>query len=378
MPQSGVEMARICHITSCHQASDIRIFAKECVSLAAAGHDVTLVAQGDPPSDSKGVKFVRLPPIRKVLGRFTFDLMSRMNYLCFREALRSGAEVVHFHDPHLLVVGVALSALGRKVVYDVHEYVPGLLRQAHNMGSHSTRRRIANLFEWFENACARRFAAVVGATPSIAERFTRKGINACVVNNFPRLGEYESIEPRPKRRQVAYAGYISDIRGIREMVSAMAGGDLKLALMGKFTSSGLRDECRQRAGWENVIELGPVDRATMNRHLAESIAGLVLFLPAPNHIDSQPNKLFEYMAMGLPVVASNFPLWREMIEPSQCGICVDPTRPEEIARAARRLADDPKMAVEMGARGAKVVRERLNWEHEARSLLGCYDTILEH
>jgi len=370
-------MAKVCHITSCHQASDIRVFAKECATLAAAGHEVTLVAQGAPPADGKGVKFVQLPPYRRILGRFTFDLLFRMNYLCFREALRSRAEIVHFHDPHLLVVGFLLAAMGRQVVYDVHEYVPGLLRQAENMGSKGMRNLLAGAFEIFENTAARCLAAVICATPSIAERFTKAGIKAVVVNNYPLLSEYESLEPRAKKRQVAYAGYISDIRGIREMVSAMGSGDTKLALMGKFTSEALRAECQRLPGWKNVNELGSVDRATMNGHLAESAAGLVLFLPAPNHIAAQPNKLFEYMAMGLPVVASHFPLWRSIVEPNNCGICVDPSSVAEIAKAIATLVDAPDLAREMGGRGAKVVREKLNWEVEAAGLLGCYRELME-
>ncbi len=104
--------------------------------------------------------------------------------------------------------------------------------------------------------------------------------------------------------------------------------------------------------------------------------GLVTFLPAPNHTESQPNKLFEYMAAGLPVVASDFPLWRHIVESSQCGLLVDPSDPGKIAEAIEWILRHPQEAEAMGRRGAEAVRQTYNWGSEAKTLLDLYRQLL--
>ena len=88
-----------------------------------------------------------------------------------------------------------------------------------------------------------------------------------------------------------------------------------------------------------------------------------------------PNKLFQYMAAGIPVVASDFPDVRRVVEGSGAGVVVDPTDPRAVAAAIRRLIDDPSLARSMGAAGRRAVRERFNWDRSAHELLRGYGTI---
>jgi glycosyltransferase involved in cell wall biosynthesis len=109
--------------------------------------------------------------------------------------------------------------------------------------------------------------------------------------------------------------------------------------------------------------------------LEDADAGLVCFLPAPNHVEAGPNKLFEYMAAGLPVIASDFPAWRPIVEGNDCGLCVDPADPAAIARAILYLAENPGRRAEMGANGRRAVMERYNWEAEGRRLIAAYERL---
>jgi glycosyltransferase involved in cell wall biosynthesis len=109
--------------------------------------------------------------------------------------------------------------------------------------------------------------------------------------------------------------------------------------------------------------------------LARSKAGIVTFLPAPNHIDAQPNKVFEYMSAGVPVIASHFPLWREIVEGNQCGLCVDPHEPEQIAEAIDYLLGHPDEARRMGENGMRAVQDRYNWAIEERKLRKFYEGL---
>ena len=111
--------------------------------------------------------------------------------------------------------------------------------------------------------------------------------------------------------------------------------------------------------------------------MARSIAGMILFHPEPNHVDAQPNKMFEYMSAGMPVIASNFPLWREIMEGSECGICVDPLNSEEIAKAIQFIIKHPAKAEQMGKNGRRALVDRYNWEMEEKKLLGFYKKVLQ-
>jgi glycosyltransferase involved in cell wall biosynthesis len=99
---------------------------------------------------------------------------------------------------------------------------------------------------------------------------------------------------------------------------------------------------------------------------------LVVLHPERGYKESLPIKLFEYMSAGLPVIASDFPYWRELLEPIGCASFVDPLDPVRIAAAIDDLLSNEERAREMGMRGAAAVRERLNWEQEAPKLFDLY------
>jgi glycosyltransferase involved in cell wall biosynthesis len=110
--------------------------------------------------------------------------------------------------------------------------------------------------------------------------------------------------------------------------------------------------------------------------LATAQVGIVVDHPIPNYIDGYSTKMFEYMLAGLPVVASNFPLWQEIIGEAGCGLMVDPHQPEEVAEAIAWLLTHPDEAQKMGDRGRHAVLERFNWTIEAEKLLGLYSGLI--
>ena len=103
--------------------------------------------------------------------------------------------------------------------------------------------------------------------------------------------------------------------------------------------------------------------------------GLVPYLPVGNFMASMANKLPECMALGLPLVFSDFPNYREVAGASGAGIAVDPTKPEQIADAIEYLVRNPDEARRMGEAGRQAVRERFNWNIEKTKLLGLYEDI---
>lgn len=364
-------MTRVCHLSSVHRADDVRIALKECPSLAEAGYETHLVIEARASGVERGVSIHPLPP--RPANRLARMLGSARRAYASARAL--DAHLYHFHDPELLPWGLALKRAGKRVIYDAHEDVPRDIESKAWIPA-PLRRVVGAAFERFENWAARRLDAVVAATPHIRDRFVAVNPRTVDVNNYPMRDEMSAAHGSAMREpRVCYVGGINDIRGVREMVRAIERTPLRLALAGRFDSTAEREAVMALPGWRQVDELGHLPRADVARLLATSIAGLVLFHPESNHVNAQPNKLFEYMSAGLPVIASSFPLWQEVVEGAGCGLCVDPLDPTAIADAMRWVADHPDEARAMGQRGRAAVEDRYNWDREAAKLVALYRSL---
>lgn len=361
----------ITHITTVHSRYDVRIFRKECVSLAEAGYTVNLVV-----ADGKGDEMKNGVRIIDAGARPTGRMKRMVNTVrqAYSKAITTNAHMYHLHDPELLTLIPRLLQKG-KVVYDAHEDLPRQIMTKHWIPG-PLRSIVSLLSERVENHYARKASGIITATPFIKERFSKVHPNVKNINNYPLLEEFRAIERRPSEENVAcYIGGISAARGLYEMVRAMESVDGKLLLAGTFADPKERAHAASLPGWNKVVELGLCDREKVREIVAVARTGLVLFLPEPNHINAQPNKLFEYMAAGLPVIASDFPLWREIIESARCGLCVDPLAPETIANALRWILNHKEQARTMGERGKKVVLEEYNWAIEEKKLIGFYHKL---
>jgi glycosyltransferase involved in cell wall biosynthesis len=126
------------------------------------------------------------------------------------------------------------------------------------------------------------------------------------------------------------------------------------------------------SGSGKMVVLGAFPQGEAMKMTAQYLAGLVTYLPEPNHIDALPNKLFEYMSLGIPVIASNFPKWKQIIEDADCGILVDPNSPNEIAQAMQWMLEHRNEAAEMGVRGRAAVVQKYSWSSEEQNLLKLY------
>ncbi|QCE41152.1 glycosyltransferase family 4 protein [Psychroserpens sp. NJDZ02] len=365
-------MNKICHLTSAHARDDIRIFKKECISLKNNGYNVSLiVADGKGDDVVEGVKIYDIGKLEGRLNRFI-----KTTKKIYKKAVEINADLYHFHDPDLMPAGFKLIKKGKYVIYDVHEDLPG-----QTMGKPYIkpvfRKPIALALKTLEHFFSKRYSYIITATPHIKSLFDNRN-KAIDINNYPFKNELLSEEKNylEKKQEVCFVGAISEIRGLEQVVNAMDGLDVKLNLAGKSNQVSFRDKLTKTKGWNNVNELGLVTRQDVKTILANSKVGIVTYLPSPNHIYSQPNKLFEYMSAGIPVIASNFDLWKQIVEDYDCGICVDPESSEEIRAAIKELIDKPKKAQKMGENGKKAVMNKFNWASEEKKLIKLYEEIL--
>jgi len=376
---AGAKMS-ICILTTVHPAFDTRIFHKQAKTLVRAGYDVTLIAQHDKDEVVDGIKIIALPKPR---NRFT--RIFGLTWRAFRLALRQHADIYHFHDPELLPVGILLKLLTRsKVIYDVHEDYPKMIRVKYWIPK-PLRYLAAFLFERIEVRGARALDAIVTVNEVIARRFRRSSVE--VVKNYPVL-QFSREFARPRaidtstRIRLVYVGAFSWDRGLREIIQAVdlinEGLDVELELIGRFKEHSLLRELRTIAerckAQVKIINWVPYEKVW--KFLRRADIGLMCLHPVGDYTYSLPVKLFEYMAAGLPIIASNFPLWENFFKAHNCGLTVDPLNPEEIARAIEYLINHPDEARQMGENGRRAVLEKYNWESEGKKLLALYEEVL--
>lgn len=364
-------LKKVCHITTVHPSKDVRIFHKECCSLARAGFDVSLLVLNADSDIEKDVKIIGVTHPFK--GRI--DRILNAPKIALREALQVNADIYHFHDPEFLRVALALKKKGKKVIYDVHEDVPRQILAKYWIPS-LFRKMISVFFEKFENYVAARLDYIVTATPFIRKRFQKVNKNCIDINNYPKVEEFDlDIAPTFNSNQVCYIGGIEKVRGIEQMVQSLAFTDGSLTLAGKFSSETLEAEMKQNAQWSKVNFVGFLDRKGVNQLLKNSMAGLVTLHPIINYIDALPVKMFEYMASGIPVIASNFPLWKSIIDEVRCGTTVDPMQPSAIADAISNYIKHPETARKHGENGKKAILQKYNWSIEEKKLIEVYKSL---
>jgi len=367
--------AKVCIITTVHPPFDTRIFHKQAKTLVRAGYDVTLIVQHDGDVEVEGVRIKGLGKPRNRMSRI-FGLTWR----AFRMALRQQADIYHFHDPELLPVGVLLKLFTKgKVIYDVHEDYPATILTKAWIPSYL--RPVISLFfrlleRWLSSACD----AVVTVNEQVLQRLShRRGI---VVTNFPIL--YDSSLREKTERPVGrlftciYHGGLTRVNGVHEMLQALdilsRSCDIRLVLLGPLKDAELVAEIEAH---NSVEYLGVVPHEKIWDYLRDADVGFLLYYPVPNALWSRPNKLFEYMMAGLPIVASNMPGWQGFVEEEKCGILVDPNDLGQITRAIEYLMKHPEERHRMGENGRRAVLAKYNWNREAKKLLALYKEIID-
>jgi glycosyltransferase involved in cell wall biosynthesis len=366
---------KIIHLTSVHPRYDTRIFLKMCSSIAKQkGFEVSLVVADGNGNETKND--VNIIDVGKLEGRVNRIFKTTKKVL--KKAIELDGDIYHFHDPELIPVGLKLKKLGKKVIFDSHEDYPKEIIDREYLNKYLLK-IISKSLLFYEKYTCEKFDAIITATPSIRDKFSKINKNSIDINNYSISEELSSdIKWSEKENKIIYVGGITKIRSIKEIVKSLKYlNDVQLILGGKFIEKDTEKEVRNYEEWKKVIYKGFVSREDYNNLLSISKVGLVLFHPYPNHVEAQPNKMFEYMSAGIPVIASDFPLWKDIIEKNNCGLCVNPLNPQEIANAVKYLIDNPLDAQKMGKNGKKAVMEKYNWNNEEKKLIELYKGLLK-
>ena len=369
-------MLKVCHLTSVHPRNDVRILHRECQSLAKEGYDTTLVV-----ADGLGEQFINGVYIKDVgtpSNRFSRIFFTTWKVL--EAGRKSNADVYHFHDPELFCVCALLSLSGKKVIFDIHENIIEQIKDKFWLPK-VLRFFAAFLFQIFNKLATRLFAIVIAehSYASIYSRWYSK-YRVTTVLNYPKLDSLNTFKSFDRSgNEFFYIGGVSNQRGLDVILEACSLLDqreinFKVHFVGAVSD---KNEINKYPNLKNkVVFYGRMDLLEGYIISQQCIAGLAVLKPLANFVESFPTKIFEYMSIGLPVISSNFELYKKVVIDNNAGVCVDPTSPTDIAEAMLLFINQQLDVKTLSKQGLKSAKEKYSWQSEEKKLLNLYDELL--
>lgn len=368
-----VGRSRVIHVTTSHRADDVRIFDRECRSLADCGrYEVYLAAAGEMPRGSR-VNLIPLAPAPGGRsGRFIYAPRKAWG---LTRAL--SADLWHFHDPELLPLALKMAKSGTRVVWDAHEdyvekfaddggkdWIPGLARGPVRSGMKA-----------MLAAVDRQAAGVVAATDTIASRY--RNVNTAVVGNEARLEDFVSCTPRFDTKRVLFTGSPGPAHLFEEVVSAVeALPDVTLAVAGREAPPQVWNSAKAKLG-NRIRHLGWLDRKGLAQAISGSSVGLCTYSDVATYARTSPNKIFEFGAAGLPVVASPNPSNARFIAEGLGGFLALGFTSENLRDAIAVALSDEAVWERASRNGRDWAARAGSWEASEKRLLDLYGQILQ-
>ena len=366
---------RVSHITTVHFRYDVRIMYKYCQTLSEKFETTLFVADG---KGDETINHLRVVDVGKPsFGRIGRLLLGNLKML--QRLLKRKTDILHFHDPELLLLAILLRIMGKKVIFDMHEnlpleiltkdYIPKIFRIV-----------LSKTLKLFQNF-ALIFIPVIFAEESYRKHFLNAKRHQTILN-YPLVRDLEMVTPSKKLpNSFGYMGGVTKERGALVTLSCAeflhkAGYNIKLSFVGPVQEEVSKSELFNTSVQKELAtfhgRLKPHDGWSK---MAECNAGLAILQDSPNFVESYPTKIFEYMLLGLPIIVSNFPLYKAIVEESNCGIAVTPSSEKEVTQAMQWMLNNPEEATQMGLRGKRKAMEKYNWESEFSKLIDFYNEI---
>jgi glycosyltransferase involved in cell wall biosynthesis len=366
-------MKKICHITSAHKSDDVRIFQKECASLAKKSeYEVYLVARGEGRVE-KGVHVVGCgEPGNGRLSRI-FSFSKKV----IAKAIELDADIYHLHDPELLRYALRLKRMGKTVIFDCHENY-GLQIRSKEYIPRVFRGIVGAIFEHFQFYVSEKIDAVIVVEKKDMFKGHYKSLE--VICNTPMMDElYDRFADTAKKSfSICSVGSISESRGIMDLIDACVMTKTRLILAGGFSSAEYQKRILDIVESEENIEyLGVCSREEVFSIYSEASCGGSVWRNEGQYAVAATlaTKVYEFMAMGLPSIINSTAYNDRVMEEYKFGITVPSKDSEKLARAIQYIKNNPKEAKEMGENGRKAILEKFNWGIEETKLFGLYSRL---
>lgn len=361
-------------MTSAHPNLDKRIFYKECVSLSKAGYETYIIAQGD-TFEKQGVKIIGIPLVKR--GRI--ERMIKAAYRVYKEAVKLNADVYHIHDPELLPYAGKLKKKGKVVIFDSHEDFFTIAEVSHYIPK-IFRKLISIVIAKYLGRVCGKLDVIISVTPHICDKYRKYNKNTYMITNYPVItNEITDQSELSSDKAIVFAGIIGGSGNHEKIINAIEKMEnVRYILCGPGEKTYM-DKLKQLEGWKYVDYKGHVRYEVVKSILKKSRAGIHILKPnitTGYNIGSLGNtKIYEYMRAGLPVICTNFELWRNIINEYKCGICVNPQDEKNIYDAIKCLTNNYELACEMGKNAKRAVIEKYNWNTQEKVLLEIYSNM---
>lgn len=368
---------KVCHVTSAHSRDDVRIFEKECSSLAKAGYEVHLIVNDEKKDEVKNrVKIVSTG--FKPIGRRQ-RMFSPIKYI-WAKMQEVDADIYHFHDPELLQLVSKLRRHNKKVIFDAHEdtelqimdkeWIPYFLRKM-----------VSIAYRSYTKPVFRKCNGIITVTPAIVEKLKKYNDDVVMITNYPIIENViNDVNSDVSGHYIFFAGGV-DKQWCHDMIiQAISGLDgIRYKIAGPAPEEYL-EYLKTLEGWERTDYLGKIPHEEVQKFYHNAAAGMAVnnSSQAKGEGTLGNTKLFEIMAAQIPVICTDYRLWKDIVEGNQCGICIDCKSADEVREAIKQLLDDPCKAQNMGKNGRKAVETRYNWKVEEKKLIALYRELLEN
>lgn len=366
-------MKRICVITTTHPAEDNRIYLREIESLLTK-YEVKYVTTNKIKEKKKNLTVIPLGSYQKGVLRRIGRAVSAYN-----AAKKSDADVIHFHEFDFLFWAFFLKLFHKKkIIYDVHEDYPSLALEREYIPVF-LRSFFSFLIRFEESLFGRYFSGIITVTEELRKRMVHHNKNTVVVANYPAKKYFEKYNPKKysskKNFVIAHLGNLYRARGA-EVIAGGIGNtkNTSLLVIGDIYPPSLREELM--ASYPGKL------KTTGNKNYKEALKlasecdlGIIGYLPYDNQITCSPNKLFEYMGLSLPVIASDLPVFLEILNKTKSGVTYESQNSESLSGKILEMTKDPDKLLEYSKK-SKESFALYNWESEEIKLLEFYEKII--
>lgn len=369
---------KICHISSMHRAVDDRIYQRACLGLFRLGHEVHyVVTQPDENPQFEGVHFHWIKQ-RTGWQRRWFSSKDAINI-----AIRLRADIYQFHDPDLLphILKIKKKIPNAKVIFDMHENFQARFSQ---WGLPSF---LGRLFIKYETNTINRLDGFVTTTEAMKNLFVKSSKPGIVIRNsvnIDRLSHLKIDDTLPFETPTIYtSGAHSHSRLVQQTVESLKHlpKDLNFQMMfvGRY-SSGIKEELHKQAKIDGTAkylildDMLPWDENFIRT--AKAFCGCVFYENNQNNQVTLPNRVYEYMFSGIPIVVSDYPELRNIVEKANCGLIVSSEKPEDMAKAFEYLLRNPEEAKQMGLNGRKAIFGDFGYHVDLQNTVEFYEKLL--
>lgn len=375
-------MSSILHVGYFHRYDDSRIVYKECCALKEYFDcDICYVTSnrnGD--TDLRQIDGISIKIIPLTKKRFVrlFDYIKAVKEFCEKDP----PEICHIHEFVLWPLVRPLKKKNIKVFLDMHENdIFDKTEIIEEKFGKLPAELALFLLKKYEKYCVRKADGVISVTPQIIKRVSAYKVPVELIANFPKTSESEAEKTFEEIQEninvICFAGGVSELWGISTLVEALGKCPGTSLLMAGRADENYIEALEENAMWDSVSYFGVISHSDVIEKIYKKAGiGMALLCSKDSWIGTEGTlgntKIFEFMQAGLPVIGTDFSIWKEILLENNCGIVVDPYDSEQVADALNTLINDPRLAFEMGKNGHKAIKEKFNWENEEKKLIDFY------